>query len=59
MQDYAESGMKIFDPFMGSGTSAIASESLGLEWCGCELEPDYVEIANQRLKLIQTDLFGF
>lgn len=36
LQDYAKSGMKIFDPFMGSGTSAIASESLGLEWCGCE-----------------------
>lgn len=54
----SEQGWKIFDPFMGSGTTAIACESVGLEWCGCELEPDYVEIANKRLKLIQPDIFG-
>jgi site-specific DNA-methyltransferase (adenine-specific) len=48
---------KIFDPFMGSGTTAIACESLGLKWCGCELEPDYVEIANNRLKSVQLDMF--
>lgn len=47
----------VFDPFMGSGTTAIACESLGLEWCGCELESDYVEIANKRLKQVQKVLF--
>lgn len=58
LQDYAKSGMKIFDPFIGSGTTAIACESLGLEWCGCELEPSYIEIANNRLKSVQLDLLG-
>lgn len=58
LQDYAKSGMKIFDPFMGSGTTAIACESLGLEWCGCELEPNYIEITNNRLKSVQLDLLG-
>ena len=59
LRDYAIKNKytKIFDPFMGSGTTAIACESLGLEWCGCELESDYVEIANKRLKQVQKVLF--
>lgn len=48
---------KVFDPFMGSGTTAVVCQSLGLEWCGCELEADYVEIANNRLEKVQGSLF--
>jgi len=48
---------KVFDPFMGSGTTALACKSLGLDWCGCELESDYVEIANKRLEQVQGSLF--
>lgn len=59
LRDYAVNKDKktIFDPFMGSGTTAVACQSLGLEWCGCELEPDYVEIANKRLEKVQGSLF--
>jgi len=59
LRDYAIKLNKktVFDPFMGSGTTAIACESLGLEWCGCELEADYVEIANKRLEKVQGSLF--
>jgi len=49
--------LKVFDPFMGSGTTAIACKSLGLDWCGCELEADYVDIANKRLEKVQLSLF--
>jgi site-specific DNA-methyltransferase (adenine-specific) len=47
----------VFDPFMGSGTTAVACQSLGLEWCGCELEADYVAISNKRLEAVQGSLF--
>jgi len=59
LRDYAIKLDKktIFDPFMGSGTTAIASKALGLNWCGCELEADYVEIANKRLEKVQGSLF--
>ena len=58
LKDYASENAKVFDAFMGSGTTAIACKSLGLEWCGCELEPDYVEIANKRLGKVQTSIFA-
>jgi len=57
LRDYKEDDFKIFDPFMGSGTTAIACKSLGLDWCGCELEADYVAIANKRLEAVQGSLF--
>ena len=39
----------VFDPFMGSGTTAVACERLGRKWFGCELEPKYCDIANKRI----------
>ena len=56
LRDLAGEGT-VFDPFIGSGTTAIACKSLGLDWCGCELEADYVEIANKRLEAVQGSLF--
>jgi len=50
-------GFKVFDPFMGSGTTAVACKSLGLDFVGCELEPEYVAIANKRLEAVQGSLF--
>jgi DNA modification methylase len=42
----------ILDPFMGSGTSAVAAEILGRLWVGVELSPQYVEIANKRIQSV-------
>lgn len=39
----------VFDPFMGSGSTAVASERLGRSWCGVELDYKYCEIARKRI----------
>jgi site-specific DNA-methyltransferase (adenine-specific) len=39
----------VLDPFMGSGTVAAVAQQLGLDWLGIELNPDYVDLAWQRL----------
>jgi site-specific DNA-methyltransferase (adenine-specific) len=39
----------VLDPFMGSGTSAVAAETLGRRWLGIELSPNYTEIARKRV----------
>ena len=53
----ATQGHKVFDPFMGSGTTAVACKSLGIDFVGCELDADYVVIANKRLEAVQGSLF--
>ena len=40
----------MLDPFMGSGTTAIAAEQAGMEWIGIEQSSDYVEMANARIR---------
>lgn len=39
----------IFDPFMGSGTTALACIDLGYDFIGCEIDRNYYEIAKQRI----------
>lgn len=40
----------VLDPFMGSGTTAIAAERLGRNWLGIELNPKYVVLAEERIQ---------
>jgi len=42
-------GDLILDPFLGSGTTAIAAKQLGRHFIGMEIEPKYCEIAERRL----------
>ncbi|WKZ39857.1 MAG: site-specific DNA-methyltransferase [Anaerolineales bacterium] len=39
----------ILDPFMGSGTTAIAAKNYGRNFIGIDLSPDYCEMAKVRL----------
>lgn len=38
----------VLDPFLGSGTTLIAAEKLGRTCFGCEIEPQYVDLAVRR-----------
>jgi len=40
----------VLDPFMGSGTTAAVSIQHGRQYLGCELNPDYGPLQQQRLK---------
>jgi len=42
----------IFDPFLGSGTTAVAALKLKRKFVGCELEKSFVELAIKRIKQI-------
>lgn len=39
----------VLDPFMGTGTTALAAEKHGRDWLGIELNPAYAEIATERI----------
>lgn len=40
---------EILDPFLGSGTTAVACERLGRKWIGIEIEEKFCEIAAKRI----------
>lgn len=39
----------VFDPCIGSGTTAIAAIKTKREWLGCELDPHYFKMAKERI----------
>ncbi|WP_410175225.1 DNA methyltransferase [Limosilactobacillus reuteri] len=46
------------DPFMGSGTTALAARNNNVNWIGIEINKHYIDIANKRLhKKSQESLF--
>jgi DNA modification methylase len=51
---FSSPGDVILDPFMGSGTTAIAAHRLGRNYVGTELKLEYIEVAKQRLNTEKT-----
>jgi site-specific DNA-methyltransferase (adenine-specific) len=49
-------GGTVLDPFLGSGTTALAAELEGFPWLGIEREAEYVAIAEARLNGTQRGL---
>ncbi|MFU0543223.1 DNA-methyltransferase [Gardnerella vaginalis] len=44
-------GNIVIDPFLGSGTTAVAAERLGIDWIGIEINPEYAKIAEKRIDM--------
>jgi site-specific DNA-methyltransferase (adenine-specific) len=49
-------GGLVLDPFLGSGSTAVACEMEGFDCIGIEREEEYVRIAEARLDLVQRGL---
>ena len=49
----SNSGETVLDPFLGSGTTAVAAGQLGRRWLGCDKSPEYNQWAADRLELVE------
>ena len=50
-------GQVVLDPFMGSGTTCLAAKKLNRHYIGIDIDPQNIQIANERLNLpIQTEI---
>ena len=45
----SKEGDLVFDPFVGSGTTAVAAKNLGRHYLGFEINPKWAKIAKDRL----------
>jgi len=54
---FTKIGDMVLDPFIGSGTTAVAATQLGRRYVGIEINEEYCQIAKERLRHIQPSLF--
>lgn len=59
MQLYSKEGDVIYDPFMGTGTTAIAAIREKRHYVGSELSPRYCDWANNRIRVETSQLSLF
>jgi len=59
IQLYTFEGEVVLDPFMGSGQTAIAALKTNRYFVGYEINPEYVKLAEKRIKMFisQPNLF--
>ena len=55
----SKEGDIVYDPFMGSGTTALASVKLGRQYIGSEISEKYVSMANEKIKIEKSQLTLF
>jgi DNA modification methylase len=50
-------GDTVFDPFLGTGTTTVAAAKWGRNSIGCEIDPQYYELALRRIGRETSSLF--
>lgn len=53
---FTQPGDTVLDPFIGSGTTAVAAKQLGRKYVGIEKEKQFCELAEKRLEVTQKGL---
>lgn len=49
LENFSDEEDIVYDPFMGSGTTAVVSQKLNRKWLGSELSPNYCELIQKRI----------
>lgn len=48
-----DAGDVVLDPFLGTGTTTLAAKALGRHFVGIDIDPEYAEIARQKLARVE------
>jgi site-specific DNA-methyltransferase (adenine-specific)/modification methylase len=59
LQNFSKENDLVYDPFMGTGTTALVAKNLNRNFIGSEICKDYIEISNQRLENNERDFPRF
>jgi DNA modification methylase len=55
---FSFAGDTVLDPFLGTGTTSLAAARWGRNSVGCEVDPEYLEMAYRRLQDEAVELFS-
>ena len=50
LENFSKEGDIVYDPFMGTGTTAVVAKQLKRKFIGSEISQKYIDIAEERLK---------
>jgi adenine-specific DNA-methyltransferase len=50
VEAFSQPGAVVLDPFVGSGTTAVAAKKLGRRYIGIDIEPVYAQQAQERVR---------
>ena len=56
LEMFSDPGQVICDPFLGSGTTAVAAVNTGRHYIGYEIDPEYFQICCDRLDEVETSI---
>ena len=59
IKDVTDEDSIVLDPFLGSGTTAIAAQKLARKWIGIDISPEYCEVARKRIAQLPEKLASF
>lgn len=57
IENFSDEGDIVYDPFMGTGTTAIVAKKLKRNYLGSELTKKYFKVINERLQVFENELF--
>jgi len=52
IKTYTDEGDVVLDPYLGSGTTAVAAKQLGRHWIGVDISPECCAIARERIEAV-------
>tara|TARA_R110002167_G_scaffold5207_1_gene24396 strand:- start:72 stop:863 length:792 start_codon:yes stop_codon:yes gene_type:complete len=58
LENFTDEGDTVYDPFMGTGTTAVVAQDLNRNYIGSEIAEEYIKVAQDRLRNPRQRLFA-
>jgi site-specific DNA-methyltransferase (adenine-specific)/modification methylase len=56
LENFSEVADTVYDPFIGTGTTAVVAKKLNRKFLGSEIDPKFIKVAKERLNNVQQQL---
>ena len=58
LDNFSDANDIVYDPFLGTGTTAVVAKKLGIKYLGSEISKKYYDLANERIADINEFIFN-